>query len=84
MSHPDPNGPVATQPWRVGDELWNPVTRGRAILLEHTDDNSVRRARAETAALVGARVPGEHLHPGMIERFTVLEGQLAVRLLPCP
>ena len=29
MSHPDPNGPAATLPWRVGDELWNPVTRER-------------------------------------------------------
>jgi hypothetical protein len=28
---------------------------------------------------VGSRVLGEHLHPGLIERFTVLEGQLTVR-----
>jgi hypothetical protein len=30
-------------------------------------------------ALVGARVLGEHLHPGLIKRFTVLGGQLTVR-----
>lgn len=34
MSHPDPNGPVATQPFRVGDELENPVTREHAVILE--------------------------------------------------
>ena len=80
MSHPDPNGPAATQPWQVGDELWNPVTRERAVLLETPLDNPVGRARAEMTALVGARVLGEHLHPGLIERFTVLEGLLTVRL----
>jgi quercetin dioxygenase-like cupin family protein len=80
MSHPDPNGPPATQPWRVGDELSNPVTLERAVLLERPADNAVGRARAEMTALVGARVLGEHLHPGMIERFTVLEGELTVRL----
>ncbi len=79
MSHPDPNGPAATRPWRVGDELWNPVTRERAVLLETPLDNVVGRARAEMTALVGSRVLGEHLHPGLIERFTVLEGQLTVR-----
>jgi quercetin dioxygenase-like cupin family protein len=78
MSHPDPNGPAATQPWQAGDELWNPVTRERAVILERPVDNPVGRARAEMTALVGARVLGEHLHPGLIERFTVLEGELTV------
>ena len=30
-------------------------------------------------ARVGSRVLGEHLHPGLVERFTVLEGELTVR-----
>jgi len=80
MSHPDPNGPAATQPWRVGDQLWNPVTRERAVILEMPIDNPTGRARAEMTALVGSRVLGEHLYPGLIERFTVLEGELTVRL----
>ncbi len=80
MSHPDLNGPAATQPWRVGDELWNPVTRERAVILETPLDSPAGRARAEMTALVGSRVLGEHLHPGLIERFTVVEGQLTVRL----
>lgn len=79
MSHPDPNGPAATRPFRVGDELWNPVTRERAVILESPLDNPVGRARAEMTALVGSRVLGEHLHPGLVERFTVLEGTLTVR-----
>jgi quercetin dioxygenase-like cupin family protein len=80
MSHPDPNGTPATQPWRVGDELLNPVTRERAMVLERPADNPTGRARAEMTALVGARVLGEHRHPGTIERFTVLDGELTVRL----
>lgn len=80
MSHPDPNGPRATQPWRIGDELWNPVTKERAIILERASDNATGRARAEMTALVGARVLGEHRHPGSVERFTVLEGELTMRL----
>jgi hypothetical protein len=30
-------------------------------------------------ALVGARVVGEHRHPALVERFTVLEGELTVK-----
>jgi hypothetical protein len=30
-------------------------------------------------ALVGARVVGEHRHPAIVERFTTLEGELAVK-----
>jgi len=54
-------------------------SRERAVVLETPLDNPVGRVRAEMTALVGARVLGEHLHPGLIERFTVLEGQLTVR-----
>ena len=80
MSHPDPNGPAATRPWRIGDELDNPVTKEHARILEAAWQNPQGRARAEMTARVGSRVLGEHLHPGMIERFTVLEGELTVRL----
>jgi len=79
MSHPDPNGPPATRPWRIGDELDNPVTGEHARILEAPWQNPQGRARAEMTARVGARVLGEHLHPGLVERFTVLEGELTVR-----
>jgi quercetin dioxygenase-like cupin family protein len=61
-------------------EIWkNPVTRERAAILERPWDNAERRVTAELTALVGARVMGEHRHPGLVERFSVLEGELTVK-----
>jgi hypothetical protein len=34
---------------------------------------------AELLARVGARVVGEHRHPALVERFTVLEGELTMK-----
>jgi quercetin dioxygenase-like cupin family protein len=79
VSHPDPNGPADLTPFCVGDVLENPVTRERATLLELPHANADGRAVAELTALVGARVAGEHRHPGLVERFTVLEGELTVK-----
>src|SRR5262249_30237630 len=80
MSHPDPNGVPDLTPIRVG-EIWeNPVTRERATVLELPHENLDGRATAELTALVGARVVGEHLHPALVERFTVLEGELTLKL----
>ena len=80
MAHPDPHGPVATTPYRVGDELDNPVTREHAVILEMPWQNPEGRARAEMTARAGARVLGEHIHPGSTESFTVIEGELTVKL----
>src|ERR1051326_270788 len=80
MSHPDPHGPPDRTPIRLG-EIWeNPVTRERATILELPHKNQERRAAAELTALVGARVMGDHRHPALVERFTVIEGELAVKL----
>jgi hypothetical protein len=79
VSHPDPNGPPDLTPIRVGDVLENHVTGERSITLELPWENEQGRASAELTALVGARVVGEHLHPGILERFTVLEGELTVK-----
>jgi quercetin dioxygenase-like cupin family protein len=80
MSHPDPHGPPDRTPIQVG-EIWeNPVTRERATILELPYKNQEGRATAELTALVGARVMGEHRHPALVERFTVLEGELTVKL----
>jgi quercetin dioxygenase-like cupin family protein len=79
MSHPDPDAPVDRTPVQVG-ELWeNPITKERVTILERPWDNPERRASAELSALVGARVAGEHYHPALIEKFTVLEGELTVK-----
>jgi hypothetical protein len=71
-------GPVDRRPIEVG-EIWeNPVTRERVTILERPWDNPEGQASAELTALVGARVLGEHHHPALVERFTVLEGELAL------
>jgi quercetin dioxygenase-like cupin family protein len=80
VGHPsaDPLGDLA--PIRVG-ELWeNPITRERVKHLELPWQNPDRRSVVELTALAGSRVVGEHRHPNMVERFTVLRGELTVRL----
>ena len=79
MSHPDPNGPPDRSPIKVGEVWENPVTRERAAILERPWDNPEGRATAELTARVGARVVGEHLHPALVEHFTVLKGELTVK-----
>ena len=80
MGHPsaDPVGDLA--PIRVGEVWENPVTRERVRHLELPWQNPDRRSVVELTALVGSRVVGEHRHPNMVERFTVLQGELTVRL----
>ena len=80
MSHPDPHGPPNRTPIQVGEVWENPVTRERATILELPYKNHEGRATAELTALVGAQVIGEHRHPALVERFTVLEGELSVKL----
>jgi quercetin dioxygenase-like cupin family protein len=79
MSHPDPHGPPDRTPIKVGEVWENPVTRERATIVERPWDNPAGRATAELTVLVGGRVVGEHRHPSLVERFTVLEGELTVK-----
>jgi quercetin dioxygenase-like cupin family protein len=78
MSHPDPHAPPDLRPIQPGEVLENPVTRERAVALELPWQNPEGRAVAELTALPGARVVGEHLHPALEERFTVMTGELTV------
>jgi quercetin dioxygenase-like cupin family protein len=80
MSHPDPTGPPDLTPIQVGEVWENPVTRERAVIVELPWMNPAGRVVAELTALVGARVVGEHRHPAIVERFTVLEGELTLKL----
>jgi quercetin dioxygenase-like cupin family protein len=78
VSHPDPSVPADRRPIEAG-ELWeNPVTRERAVIVELPWENAEGRAVGQLTALPGARVAGEHLHPGLHEHFSVLEGELTV------
>jgi quercetin dioxygenase-like cupin family protein len=79
MSHPDPNRPPDRTPIHIGEVWENPVTRERATILELPHRNPEGRAMAELTALVDAQVVGEHYHPALVERFTMLEGELTVR-----
>ncbi|WGJ15417.1 cupin domain-containing protein [Methylocapsa sp. D3K7] len=80
MSHPDPNEPPVRTPIQIGEVWENPVTRERATIIELPHQNPAGRATAELTALVGAQVLGEHRHPALVEQFTVLEGELTVKL----
>ena len=78
MSHPDPHSPPDRTPIEVGEVFENPVTGERSTIVERPWDNPEGRLTSEMTALVGARVAGEHYHPAIVERFTVLEGELTV------
>lgn len=78
MSHPDPAAPPDLRPILPGDVLENPVTLERAVVVELPWANADGRSVVDLTALPGARVAGEHLHPAIHERFTVLEGELTL------
>ncbi len=78
MSHPDPVGLPDTRPIEPGEVWVNPVTKERAVVLELPWLNDEGRAVAELTALPGARVAGEHMHPALLESFSVQEGELTV------
>jgi mannose-6-phosphate isomerase-like protein (cupin superfamily) len=78
MSHPDPNSAPDRTPIEVGEVWENPVTGEYARVLELPWANVEGRAVAELRAVPGARVAGEHRHPAIHERFSVLEGELTV------
>lgn len=78
MSHPSLAVPADTRPIEVGEVWSNPVTLERAVILELPWSNADGRAVAELTAAPGARVAGEHMHPALLERFSVQEGELTV------
>ena len=78
MSHPHASAPPDRRPIEAGEVWENPVTRERAVVLELPWQNGEGRGVAELTALPGARVMGEHLHPALDERFSVLQGELTV------
>jgi len=80
MSHPDLLAPSDTRPIEVGEVWENPVTRERAVLVDLPWSNDEGRAAAVLTAVPGTRVVGEHMHPALVERFSVEDGELTVLL----
>ncbi len=80
MSHPDLLAPSDTRPIEVGEVWENPVTREHAVLVDLPWSNDEGRAAAVMTAVPGTRVVGEHMHPALVERFSVEDGELTVLL----
>ena len=78
MSHPDPDGSADLTPIDVGEVWEDPVTGDRATILELPTTNPDGRCVSELTVPVGSP-GGEHRHPTVVERFTVLEGELTVK-----
>ena len=63
------------------DEVYeNPVTGERAVIWIGTDTTGGERLVVDLYVQAGGAVMGEHFHPRMEERFTVLRGQVGFRL----
>jgi quercetin dioxygenase-like cupin family protein len=59
---------------KAGAIICNPVTGERAIIRTGTAETYGERIVCELWIRPGGAVVGEHSHPGIIEKFTVLEG----------
>lgn len=65
---------------RCGDVYENKVTGEYAVILRGTADRGGGPGIAHLTARPGAAVVGEHFHPHLIEKFTVLSGRLDARV----
>jgi quercetin dioxygenase-like cupin family protein len=65
---------------RCGDVYENRVTGEYAVILRGTEDRGNGPGIAHLTARPGAAVVGEHYHPFMSEKFTVLSGHLDTRI----
>jgi mannose-6-phosphate isomerase-like protein (cupin superfamily) len=65
---------------RFGDVYENKVTREYAVVLRGTDDRGDGPMTVHLTARPGAAVVGEHVHPSLRERFTVVSGRLEAKV----
>jgi len=68
---------------RCGDVYENKVTGEYVVVLRGTEDRGTGPGIAHLKARPGAAVVGEHRHPGLTERFTVIAGHLDARIEGC-
>ena len=65
---------------KAGEVFENPVTGERAVVRIGTEQNNGELLVADLYIRLGGAVMGEHLHPSLEERFTVLRGRVGFRL----
>jgi quercetin dioxygenase-like cupin family protein len=65
---------------RCGDIYENRVTGEYAVVLRGSEDRGDGPGIAHLTARPGAAVVGEHFHPFLLEKFTVLKGTLDARI----
>jgi quercetin dioxygenase-like cupin family protein len=65
---------------KAGDMVENPVTGERAIVRIGTEQTAGELLVVDLYIRPGGAVMGEHFHPTIEERFTVLRGQVGFRL----
>jgi mannose-6-phosphate isomerase-like protein (cupin superfamily) len=65
---------------RCGDVYENRVTGEYAVILRGTEDRGDGPGIAHLKARPGAAVVGEHVHPDLVERFTVIHGRLEAKI----
>jgi quercetin dioxygenase-like cupin family protein len=65
---------------KAGEVYVNPVTGERAVIRIGTDETGGDRLVVDLYIQPGGAVMGEHWHPAMEERFTMLRGRVGFRL----
>ena len=65
---------------KAGDVFENPVTGERAVVRIGTEQTDGELLVADLYIRPGGAVMGEHIHPAIEERFTVLRGRVGFRL----
>jgi mannose-6-phosphate isomerase-like protein (cupin superfamily) len=79
VSHPPILEP-ATEPIAEGEELENPKTGERGVLVKSPWSGEDRSLEADLYVRPGGAVVGEHIHHHFDERFTVKSGRIAFKL----
>ena len=64
----------------AGDVFENPATRETGRIVTGGGDTDGRYMQSETRVRPGGGVSMEHRHPGLTERFEVVEGELTMKL----
>jgi quercetin dioxygenase-like cupin family protein len=65
---------------KAGDTLESPLSGARIVFLKTARDTSVELLQLDDVMKGGGRVPIEHVHPHMEERFEILSGTLRFRV----